>query len=145
MKQQKIEYSDLVIEVIGRYYRLIWNFTKMSATTNTQKKCKFYDAPVVHSVTGLRRYVCSANCTQVRCYNAHPNAAGSNVLHPKWCLRGSIETCELADCPFNHWRTMGQFVAYRARDPKWAAANGDLCTQYNDEVVFDELFRAQMS
>jgi hypothetical protein len=97
---------------------------------------------LVTSLNGVDRWVCTADCDKTYCGNAHPNAAGSIVMHPKWCLRGAIADCELNHCPFNHWRTDEQFVTYRARDAKWAAQNSTRCSQYADEIEFDQSYWA---
>lgn len=91
------------------------------------------DGSFVQSITGLEKKVCERGhkCHTVSCPNAHPNAAGSRVLHPKWCLRGDIDTCKSPTCPFNHFITERDFVAYRSADDYWAVDNWELIEKYS--------------
>lgn len=87
-------------------------------------------ATYVYSIDGIYKEVCTADCGRDTCGRAHPNAAGSQVKHPKWCLNGAIRGCTSPDCAFNHFRTEAHFVKYRANDTRWAANNKNLITKY---------------
>lgn len=89
--------------------------------------------PYVVSMIGLKKKTCTWMCADDECNRAHPNSSGSVVLHPKYCLRGSIYICELGGCPFNHFRTEEQFVRYRSRDTHWVETHPDLVEKYNTD------------
>ncbi len=87
---------------------------------------------IVHSSSGLQKGVCKANCKNGSCDCAHPNAAGSTVIHPKWCLEGTVKSCKKETCVFNHIKTLRQFVHYRMNDLKWRTVNAELVEKYTD-------------
>lgn len=86
----------------------------------------------VYSLDGICKEVCAASCCRDICGRAHPNAAGSQVKHPKWCLNGAIHGCTSPDCAFNHFRTEAHFVKYRANDTRWAANHKKLVAKYKN-------------
>ncbi len=71
----------------------------------------------VKSIVGITKRVClgGCDCDEDYCEDAHPNALGSKVLHPKWCLQGAVLDCNNMQCPFNHFKTFRQFKSYRDR------------------------------
>lgn len=95
----------------------------------------------VISLSGLRKRICKHDCAAPTCSRAHPNASGSTVRHPKWCLRGWITTCNDRSCAFNHFRDEETFVTYRVKDPVWVKNNPLLAAKYTpvpDDYMTDE-------
>lgn len=68
---------------------------------------------LVYSWNGVVKTVCNCECVG-ECDGAHPNKAGSAVKHPKYCLRGSVNTCNDSICPFNHFRTDEAYTRYKS-------------------------------
>lgn len=90
-----------------------------------------FDPAYVYSRNGIAKRRCVATCCDPYCAGAHPNNAGSIISHPKWCLEGTVTNCRKPACPFNHFRTMREFVNYRAGDLAWAQANYHLVKNIN--------------
>lgn len=99
-----------------------------------QVMLRYLDNPsYVVSSWGIVKHVCVADCNLENCQGAHPNAIGSEVKNPKWCLRGCIQTCDDKSCPFNHFCTAEEFYDYRSNDPKWFEKNKNFLENYYAE------------
>ena len=79
---------------------------------------------------GVYKLTCHYACADQECTRAHGNNNGSEVKNPRYCVHGTVATCGLPNCAFNHFRTEGEYVGYRKNDAKWRENNGDLAAKY---------------